>query len=156
MLVTVPFMFTHYDCKLNIPSKIKFKLGMFQKIKLNKMLKGHYLTRIVALQDRLIIPLTRLHEPTPSGVLSIMGRLSHTCATAPQSPTPSRVVAFETYPIEKQTTTDNNSAIIESDNNTPLLVSHAEHITNHRMHNTESASHNPNLIYPCITTHGFT
>ncbi len=41
--LTVSFIFNHYDCKHNIPSKTKFKLEMFQKLKSNNMLKGHYL-----------------------------------------------------------------------------------------------------------------
>ncbi len=71
LLLSNSILFRHYDCKHHIPSKTKFRLGMIQKHKLNKLLKGQYMTRVVGIQYNLAVPLTQSHESMTSGHLAL-------------------------------------------------------------------------------------
>ncbi len=58
--ISKPIFLIHRDCTKPIYTPITFELDLFQCVKLRRIVKGHYLARIVFFQNDYIIPLSRI------------------------------------------------------------------------------------------------
>ncbi len=114
LLLSNPILFRHYDCKHHIPSKTIFRLGMIQKHKLNKILKGQYMTRIVGTQNNLTVPLTRLHESITSSHVALKAthNIPATQASAPSNSHASRLCMHARDPHNKDLDNTDSSGMV--------------------------------------------
>ncbi len=123
---------------------------MFQKHKLNRILKGQYMTTVFGIQNNLIVPMTHLHESISSKQLTLKTShsIQNTQVSAPSSPMVDCLcMHVRTVQDGDMNNADTTGTVIENDTRTPLITS------NMCMLNNDTNSHNPSLIYPSITTH---
>jgi len=61
LVLSCPIYFKHLDCENLIPTQKQIVLGFYQAYQLRKMFKGDYLTRVIAFQNSMMIPLSKLN-----------------------------------------------------------------------------------------------
>ena len=59
-----PIFLRHLDCPDLIPSATSIELGWWQTFKLRRLFKGDYLIRVIAYQNNILIPLSKLNSST--------------------------------------------------------------------------------------------